>query len=122
MRLSAADLRLSSSSHMQHGTAASPPPPPFDLVKTLRFRREEITTEFIREPVDADDTVPVELYSQPYDRLELQPDSAPYARIEIAHDTVATGDASNKAFRVVLALSILSWAFALGIGFAFLVL
>jgi hypothetical protein len=81
-----------------------------ELAKTLRYRREEITTPFIR---DADDTVPVELYSRPYERIDIQLDSSPSEQIEIA---------PSRSFRLVLAITVLCGAFALGIGFAFVAL
>ena len=87
-----------------------------ELAKTLRYRREEITTPFFR---DADDTVPVELYSQPYERIAIQPDSSPYERIEIER---ALHVAPSRWLRVVLAITVLGGTFALGVGFAFAVL
>lgn len=103
-----------------------------------------ITTRFLREPVDADDTVPVELYSRPYERLEIQAESKPYERIEIEMevdieedaDAICMSASSNLAaanvgdlvdltpswVRLVLAISILCCAFAVGVGFAVLVL
>ena len=33
---------------------------------------EEATTRFVRPAVDVDDTIPVALYSRPYERLELE--------------------------------------------------
>lgn len=112
---------------------ASRMPAPDDLARTLRFRREEITTKFTREPVDADDTVPVELYSRPYERIDIQPDSSPYERIEIECDVDAlclaadapedlVHQAQSSSLRLLLAVSILCLTFALGVGFAFLVL
>ena len=34
---------------------------------------EEATTRFVRPAVDIDDTIPVALYSRPYDRIDIQP-------------------------------------------------
>lgn len=106
-------------------------PAPYDLAKTLRYRREEVTTKFTREAVDADDTVPVDLYSRPYERLELAPDSRPYERIEITMPATSSSapevpadlphHAPSRALRLVLTFLILSTTFALGVGFAFLV-
>lgn len=124
-------------------------PPMHDLAKTLRYRREEITTKFTRERVDVDDTVPVALYSRPYERIEIQ-DSSPYERIEIEMEVEIDGDAdasciaatrdlpadvtsdrfdhayvpssSLRLVRLVLAFSILCCTFALGFGLAFLML
>lgn len=104
---------------------ASRMPIPHDLAKTLRFRREEITTPFTR---DADDTVPVELYSRPYERLDICPDSSPYERIEISIPATCSpaaevpAEAPSSALRLVLTVLILCTTFALGVGFAFLVL
>jgi hypothetical protein len=86
-----------------------------DLAKTFRFQREQITTRFTREPVDADDTVPVALYSSPYERIE----------ISTASPEADDAPAPSRSFRLVLALSIASilcLTFALGVGFAYLVL
>ena len=109
---------------MQHRTLTTVPPP-HDFAKTLRFPREDvITTKFSREPVDADDTVPIALYSQPYERLDIQPESRPYELIEIGRDAdvVRIAAAPTTSFPLVLAISMLSGAFALGFGFAFLLL
>lgn len=120
---------------MEHRTASTTSVATIpDLAKTLRYRREEITTKFTREPVDADDTVPVELYSRPYERIDIQAASSPYERIEIeieisANSSLAAdvpGDlvhsAPSSSLRLLLAVSILCLTFALGVGFAFLVL
>jgi hypothetical protein len=74
----------------------SVPPPHAHLVKR-RYPLEDVpTTRFARVYVDVDDTVPVELYSQPYERVEiestpherveLQPDSRPYELFEIEQE------------------------------------
>jgi hypothetical protein len=73
----------------------SVPAPHPHLVKS-RAHEDVPTTKFARAEVDVDDTVPVELYSRPYERLEiestryerleLQPDSRPYELIEIEQE------------------------------------
>ncbi len=89
-----------------------------DLAKTFRFQREQITTRFTRDPVA--------LYSSPYERIAIQPDSSPYERIEISvASPEADVPAPNRTFQIVLAISIVSvlcLTFALGVGFAYLVL
>lgn len=81
---------------MQHRVAsrisigvAVPPP---DFANTHKFAREDvITTQFTREGVDVDDTVPVELFSQPYERVEIEaaPAPRPQPRIELEADSRA---------------------------------
>ena len=41
---------------------------------------EDATTRWVRLDVDTDDTIPVELYSRPYDRIDLEPPAAPARR------------------------------------------
>jgi hypothetical protein len=102
--------------------------PPQDFAPTLRYRREEITTKFTREPVDADDTVPVDLYSRPYERLEIQ--RAPDAMCITASRNLVAPEVTRRPvappprreFRLALAISILCMTFALGVGIAFLAL
>jgi len=99
-----------------------------DLAKTFPFAREDvITTPFSREPVDVDDTVPVALYSRPYERIELQPDSRPYELIEIECEASAAGapgedQAPSTWLRSVLTFALLSCALATGFGLALLLL
>ena len=98
---------------MQHRTEA----PPHDFA---------ITTKFCRPPVDVDDTVPVALYTRPYERLDIQPDTRPYELLEIALEieieTETEDDAPRLSFPVVLTISMLCGALALGVGVAFLLL
>lgn len=124
--------------------------PPRHFANRHQFLREDaITSKFIREPIDVDDTVPVELYSRPYERVELQ-HSTPYELIELeqeiefteSFDRAAieliesfdleaadeTGDLveapapSSIALRIVLAISMVGAAFGFGVGFGYLVL
>jgi len=103
--------------HQDITTAASS----YDFVRTQPFAREDlITTPFRRAPVDRDDTVPVELYSQPYERVEVAPDSKPYELIEIA--AVIEQPAPSAALRIVLTISLLACALVAGFELALLVL
>ena len=34
---------------------------------------EEVTTQWVRLDVDTDNTIPVELYSHPYERVDVKP-------------------------------------------------
>lgn len=45
-----------------------------------------ITTKFTRTELDIDDTIPVDLYSRPYERVEI--DSGPYAVFEVELEPV----------------------------------
>ena len=38
---------------------------------------DEATTRWVRLDVDTDDTIPVELYSRPYERIDLERPAAP---------------------------------------------
>jgi len=95
-----------------------------DFVQTRPFPREDvITSPFRREPVDVDDTVPFALYSQPYERVELAVESAPYALIEIAAaPAVAAAPAPSPWIRVVFTISLLACALVAGFELALLVL
>ncbi len=110
------------------------PPPHAHLVKR-RYPPEDVpTTKFVRPDVDVDDTVPVELYSQPYERVEIEA-SRPYELIEIeqeveftagfdlaAPDEIAAEEtehivhapASTTAMRLTFAILVLCGAVATG--------
>jgi hypothetical protein len=38
---------------------------------------DEVTTQWVRLEVDTDNTIPVELYSRPYERVEVKPLAPP---------------------------------------------
>jgi hypothetical protein len=125
------------------------PPPHAHLVKPRRPVVEEVpTTEFVRPDADVDDTVPVELYSQPYERVEIEAkaeskaDSRPYELIEIEQeiefsesfdlaapeqiaaeetDYIFAAPAPSIAVRVLFAVLMLCGALAIGFCVAFLV-
>lgn len=71
-------------------------PPPHPHLVPSRPNEDVPTTKFARAEVDVDDTVPVELYSRPYERVEvestryerldLQRDSRPYELLEIEQE------------------------------------
>lgn len=116
--------------------------------RSLPFDPEAlITTKFVRTDfVDADDTIPVALFSSPYERVELE-ESAPYHRIELvelsaedelearwmraSENLVATSsvplvdldDAPPPpalSLRVIVTIVLLASAFAFGTAIAFL--
>ena len=102
-------------------------------LKTHRFafsREDVITTPFRREPVDIDDTVPVALYTQPYERIELQSESGPYELIEIEPEidveafsaAPVAAPAPNTTLRVAMTLSLLICALVAGFELALLLL
>ena len=105
---------------------------------TRTFNPESlITTKFTRYPVDNDDTVPFELFSAPYERIAVVPDSSPYELIEISRYISASTNlvAEDIDFDIdveiefdppprpprFVAIVLLAGAFALGLGLAFLV-
>ena len=108
-----------------------------DLAKTFRFRREPedlITSKFSRLPVDNDDTVPCELYSAPYERIAVVPDSSPYALLEVSRSISATTNlVADDDFAIdieleeparpsrLLAAVLLAGAFGLGLGLSLLI-
>jgi len=92
-----------------------------DVAKTYPFVREDVTTTpFARQPVDVDDTVPVALYTRPYERIDIQLDSQPYERIEIAPASAVPPP--SKALRTVFTISLLTCAFVIGFELALLLL
>lgn len=106
----------------------SMPPPHAHLVRCPP--EDPPTTKFVR--ADVDDTVPFELYSQPYERVEIEArPSSPYVLIEIEQeieftegfDRAPIGDAKapSSAVRLAFTILILCGAFAVGFCFALLV-
>ncbi len=93
-----------------------------------RYAPEDvITTPFRRELVDADDTVPVALYTRPYERLEIQVESRPYELLEIEQEVDLSEDLSlaptwNTTLRIVLSFSVLACSLVLGFELALLLL
>ncbi|CAN5910462.1 hypothetical protein BH11MYX3_BH11MYX3_47180 [soil metagenome] len=96
--------------------------PPQELAPTLPFRREEVTTRFTR---DADDTVPVELYSQPYERLEIRPAMSITASTNLVARPPTRRPIPrppHRGLRFALTLVFLCGTFALGFALAVLAL
>ena len=91
-----------------------------------------ITTKFTRYPVDNDDTVPVDLYSMPYERIAVVPDSSPYETIEVSRYISASTNlvAEDIVIDIVLdepprvprmlVVLLLAGAFGLGLGLSLL--
>jgi hypothetical protein len=93
-----------------------------------RYAPEDvITTPFRRALVDVDDTVPVALYTRPYERLEIQVESRPYELIEIEQEVDLSDDLGvapmpSPALRIVLTISVLACSLVLGFELALLLL
>lgn len=105
--------------------------PPHDFAPTLRFQREDIG-----EPQDADDTIPFELCSRPYDQLQIEPATRPAIPrhppamcITASTNLVArdverhrVDDPPRRDFRLALAIAILCATFGLAVTVTFLAL
>lgn len=78
---------------------------------------EAVTDRFVRPAVDIDDTIPVALYTRPYDRLEIARDASPSREI----DATARRPPSPPIPRGLLA-AVLVAAFGTGFGLVVLLL
>ena len=93
-----------------------------------------ITKKFVRAPVDVDDTIPVALFTMPYERIDVAAESAPYEQLVLelhASANLVAADlpppsptappSPRTVLALVLAVGLLAGALALGTTIGFLV-